>query len=223
MTPALFLDRDGTLVEPRHYPSLPADLILSAGIGPLLRRFQDAGWDLIVITNQSGLARGLFTEAALDAMHGYLRQMLRAWDVELTAIQYCPHHPAGTVASLAITCACRKPQPGMLLAAAAAHGIDLARSWMIGDILDDVEAGNRAGCRTALVDLGTESPPTSAIGQPDLIEPTTARALTQIAMREGLLPAGTLSNESLANGTRSHRDLSPYQPARWQPVLATTT
>lgn len=218
MTPALFLDRDGTLVEPRHYPSLPADLILSEGIGPLLRRFQDAGWDLIVITNQSGLARGLFTEATLDAMHGYLRQMLRQWGVELTAIQYCPHHPAGTVASLAITCACRKPQPGMLLAAATAHGVDLARSWMIGDILDDVEAGNRAGCRTALVDLGTESPPARAIRQPDLIEPTTARALTQIAIREGLLP-----EELRPNGTRAHRDLTSYQPARWQPALATTT
>ncbi|MFT4040781.1 MAG: HAD-IIIA family hydrolase [Thermomicrobiales bacterium] len=208
MTPALFLDRDGTLVEPRHYPALPADLILSEGIGPLLRRFQDAGWALIVITNQSGLARGLFTPDALDAMHVYLRQMLRAWDVELTGIQYCPHHPEGTVDGLAVACACRKPQPGMLLTAAREHGVDLARSWMIGDILDDVEAGNRAGCHTALVDLGTESPPASANRQPDIVEPTTARALEQIAIREGLLP---------------HRDLSPYQPARWQPALATTT
>ena len=104
--------------------------------------FQTSGWELVVVTNQSGIARGYFTEHDLERMHDKLRQMLRVWGVELSAIAYCPHHVDGAVPHLAIPCSCRKPQPGMLLEIAAARDIDLARSWMIGDILDDVEAGN---------------------------------------------------------------------------------
>jgi D-glycero-D-manno-heptose 1,7-bisphosphate phosphatase len=208
MKPALFLDRDGTLVEPRHYPSRPDDLILHAGIGPLLRIFQDAGWELVVITNQSGLARGYFTEDDLEKMHAWLREMLGEWGIELNSIQFCPHHIEGTVPHLAVACACRKPEPGMLLNAARERRLDLARSWMIGDILDDIEAGNRAGCRTALVDLGTESLPESDLRWPDIVARTTAEALEQIAIAEGL-QTGSLP------GTR-------YQPARWSQTAAAT-
>src|ERR1044072_3584370 len=133
MKPALFLDRDGTLVEPRHYPSKPSDLVLHAGIGPPLRAFQDAGWELVVITNQSGIARGYFTEADLEKMHVALRDMLGEWGIELNAIQFCPHHIEGVVPHLAVECDCRKPEPGMLLDPARERGIDLNRSWMIGD------------------------------------------------------------------------------------------
>src|SRR5262245_59069341 len=126
---ALFLDRDGTLVEPRHYPSRPSDLVLSPAIGPLLRLFQNAGWELIVVTNQSGIARGYFTEADLERMHERLREMLGVWGVTVTAIYACPHHVDGVVPHLAIRCDCRKPQPGMLLRAAAEHAIELSRSW----------------------------------------------------------------------------------------------
>jgi D-glycero-D-manno-heptose 1,7-bisphosphate phosphatase len=157
MQRALFLDRDGTLVEPRHYPSRPEDLVLSPDIGPLLRMFQTSGWELVVVTNQSGIARGYFTEHDLECMHDKLREMLRVWGVELSAIAYCPHHVDGAVPHLAIPCTCRKPQPGMLLEIAATRDIDLARSWMIGDILDDIEAGRRAGCRTVLLDNGNET------------------------------------------------------------------
>ncbi|MDF3038034.1 MAG: family hydrolase [Thermomicrobiales bacterium] len=188
MKRALFLDRDGTLVEPRHYPSRPDDLVLSPGIGPLLRLFQQSGWEMIVITNQSGIARGYFSERDLYLMHERLRQMLRVWGVELNAIQYCPHHVDGAIPHLAIACACRKPQPGMLLRAAAERDIDLPRSWMIGDILDDIEAGNRAGCRTVLVDLGTEQTPDRPEQWPRLVARSTADALKQIAFAEDLLP-----------------------------------
>ena len=205
MKRALFLDRDGTLVEPRHYPSHPGDLVLYREIGPLLRIFQNAGWELIVVTNQSGIARGYFTFAALERMHDRLRQMLRPWDVELSAIHACPHHVDGVIPHLAVPCQCRKPNPGMLLAAAARRDIDLTRSWMIGDILDDVEAGNRAGCRTALIDLGTERPPATAERRPTLVAPSTGDALLAIAAAEHL------------------SSLTPpphYQPASW-PALAT--
>jgi D-glycero-D-manno-heptose 1,7-bisphosphate phosphatase len=206
MTRALFLDRDGTLVESRHYPDKPADLVLNAGIGPILRRFQDAGWDLVVVTNQSGLARGYFTEDDLEKMHAWLREMLSAWGVTLDAIQFCPHHLEGVVPHLSVACGCRKPQPGMLLDAARERGIELTRSWMIGDILDDIEAGHRAGCRTALVDLGTESLPESDVRWPDLVACTTAEALEQIAFDEGLLS--------------HHAAQSRYQPARWSQAAA---
>ena len=201
MKRALFLDRDGTLVEPRHYPSAPNDLVLQPGIGPLLRGFQRSGWELIVVTNQSGIARGYFTQEDLERMHDRLRQMLRAWGVELDAIQACPHHVDGVVPHLAVPCQCRKPQPGMLLAAAEDRGIDLSRSWMVGDILDDVEAGNRAGCRTVLVDLGTEPTPERPERWPRLVAPTTADALRKIAVAEDLMPMST--------------SFSIYQPPRW--------
>ena len=208
MKQALFLDRDGTLVEPRHYPSRPSDLILHAGIGPLLRSFQDGGWELVVVTNQSGLARGYFTEDDLEKMHDWLREMLGEWGIVLNAIQFCPHHVEGVIPHFAVACDCRKPAPGMLLSAARERGIDLTRSWMVGDILDDIEAGNRAGCRTALVDLGTESFPESDVRTPDLVARTTAEALEQIAFAEGL-QSGSLPR------TR-------YQPARWTQTAAVT-
>ncbi|HET8523729.1 MAG TPA: HAD family hydrolase, partial [Thermomicrobiales bacterium] len=154
---AIFLDRDGTLVEPRHYPSRPEDLVLVDGVIPELRVLQGAGWRVVVITNQSGIARGFFSERELARMHDGLRQNLRSHGVEIDGIYACPHHPDGVVKEFAIECACRKPQPGLLLRAAEELRLDLSRSWFVGDILDDVEAGTRAGCRTVLVDIGTEA------------------------------------------------------------------
>jgi D-glycero-D-manno-heptose 1,7-bisphosphate phosphatase len=206
MKPALFLDRDGTLVEPRHYPSRPEELVLAQGIGPLLRTFQRSGWELIVVTNQSGIARGYFTEADLERMHDRLREMLRIWGVELNGIYACPHHVDGVIPELAIPCVCRKPQPGMLLRAAEERGIDLSRSWMIGDILDDTEAGNRAGCRTVLVDLGTEQVPDRPERWPRMVARSTREALERIAFAEDLLPMA--SPPTL------------FQPQRWYAVPA---
>ncbi|MDP9350947.1 MAG: HAD family hydrolase [Chloroflexota bacterium] len=176
--PALFLDRDGTLIHPRHYPTRPEELVLYDGLAPELQRLREHGFRLVLITNQSGLARGLFTDADLDRMHAHLLDEMRSLGAPLDAVYHCPHHPEGTVAELAIECSCRKPEPGMLLRAAEDLDLDLASSWFVGDILDDVEAGNRSGCRTVLVDIGTESPPASAA--------STLDALRVIAAVEGL-------------------------------------
>jgi len=189
---ALFLDRDGTLVHPRHYPARPEDLQLYDGIGPKLRLLQRAGFRLVVITNQSGLARGYFDANALQAMHDHLTRELAELDVQIHAIYFCPHHPDGTIAELAIDCDCRKPQPGLLLRAAADLALDLRRSWFIGDILDDVEAGNRAGCQTILVDLGSESPPSTSLRRPLAVARDTHHALAIIAAAEGVAPAADL-------------------------------
>ena len=177
---AVFLDRDGTLVYPGHYPSRPEDLRLYEGIEQPLRLLQEAGFLLIVITNQSGVARGYFSEATLLRMHDHLTSELAELGVRLDGIYYCPHHPQGSIAELSIVCECRKPQPGMVLRAAQDLNIDLHSSWFVGDILNDIEAGHRAGCRSILVDLGTEALPTSALRKPDFVARNTLHALQMI-------------------------------------------
>lgn len=182
---AVFLDRDGTLVYPSHYPSRPEQLRLYEDIGPELCRLQRMGYRLVVITNQSGIARGYFDEATLQSMHTYLTDELAKMGVHLDGIYYCPHHPSGVIEPFAVSCTCRKPQPGMLLRAANELNIDLRHSWFVGDILDDVEAGNRAGCRTILVDLGTETTPTSSLRCPTYIAGSTRQALQLIRSCDG--------------------------------------
>ena len=175
---ALFLDRDGTLVHASHYPSRPEQLRLYNDIGPALQQLQQQhGFRLIVITNQAGIARGYFTEADLQRMHDYLKGELAALDVRVDGIYHCPHHPDGVVEGLSVRCECRKPQPGMLFRAALELDLDLEHSWFVGDILDDVEAGNRANCRTVLVDLGTESLPQHPLRVPTFVASNTLHAL----------------------------------------------
>jgi D-glycero-D-manno-heptose 1,7-bisphosphate phosphatase len=189
---AVFIDRDGTLVHARHYPSRPEDLVLYDGIGDRLRDIQQAGYLLVMITNQSGIARGYFTEADLARMHDHLRDELSMHGVSIDAIYFCPHHIDGSIPALAINCDCRKPQPGMLLQAAADLSIDLRRSWFLGDILDDVEAGNRAGCRTILVDIGSEPPPHNPLRTPDYIASEATHAVSIVAAVEGIGPPADL-------------------------------
>jgi D-glycero-D-manno-heptose 1,7-bisphosphate phosphatase len=186
--PAIFLDRDGTLVEPRHYPSRPEELILYPAIVPQLQLLRREGFRLVVITNQSGIARGYFSESDLDRMHAYLRVSLQRRGVDLDGFFYCPHHPEGVIPELAIDCDCRKPEPGLLLAAAAELQVDLTRSWFIGDILNDVEAGNRAGCRTILVDLGTEPAPEAPKRTPYYVARSTEHALRIVRAVERIGP-----------------------------------
>ena len=154
---AVFLDKDGTLIDDVPYNVDPDRIRLADGAAAGLRRLAGAGYALILVSNQSGVARGLFGEAALGAVWSRLAELLEPSGVALEAVRYCPHHPDGSVAPYAARCDCRKPAPGMLLGAAAERGIDLRRSWMVGDILDDVEAGRRAGCRTVLIDCGNET------------------------------------------------------------------
>jgi histidinol-phosphate phosphatase family protein len=154
---AIFLDKDGTLVEDVPYNVDPARVRLAPGAVEGLSVLHAAGYRLIVISNQSGVARGLFPESALEGVELRLRQLLDAAGVPLDGFYYCPHHPEGTLRDYAVSCACRKPEPGLILRAARERAIEPARSWFVGDILDDVEAGRRAGCRTVLIDNGNET------------------------------------------------------------------
>jgi D-glycero-D-manno-heptose 1,7-bisphosphate phosphatase len=154
MLPAIFLDKDGTLIEDVPYNVDPAQMRLCAGVAQGVRRLHEAGFALVVVTNQSGVARGYFAETAIAPMADQLRRLL---GVPVAGFYYCPHHPSGTVADYAVRCTCRKPAPGLMERAAAELGLDRGRSWLVGDILNDVEAGRRAGCRTILIDNGNET------------------------------------------------------------------
>ena len=169
---AVFLDRDGVLIEDTGYPDDPATIRLLPGVGPALGTLRDAGWRLVVVSNQSGIARGKFTLERLREIHDRLRELLVAQGVFLDALYFCPHHPQGSSTPFAVPCDHRKPEPGMLRSAAVALGLDLPACWMIGDKESDVEAGHAAGCRSVLI--GAD--PTSAeLTAPDL--PTAAAAL----------------------------------------------
>lgn len=154
---AIFLDKDGTLIRDVPHNVDPDLVELSGKAGEGLHLLQQRGYHLIVISNQPGVAKGLFTEAELEPVEIRIAELLSREQVVLDGFYYCPHHPDGSVPGYAAECDCRKPMPGMLLRAARENGIELARSWMIGDILNDIEAGKRAGCRTVLIDNGNET------------------------------------------------------------------
>jgi histidinol-phosphate phosphatase family protein len=155
--PVVFLDKDGTLVEDVPYNADPARVALAPGAADGLSALAAAGFRLAVVSNQSGVARGYFPESALAGVEARLRELLGDIGVSLAGFFYCPHHPKGIVAEYAVACDCRKPAPGLILAAARRLGADPRDCWMVGDILDDVEAGRRAGCRTVLLDTGNET------------------------------------------------------------------
>jgi D-glycero-D-manno-heptose 1,7-bisphosphate phosphatase len=154
---SVFLDQDGTLVEDLPYNVDPDRMRLVDGALPALRRLSDAGFALVVVSNQSGVARGLFPESALDGVAARLQELVAPAGVRFDGVYFCPHHREGSVERYAVDCVCRKPRPGLLWRAAAELGLDLRRSWFVGDILNDVEAGVRAGCRTVLLDVGNET------------------------------------------------------------------
>jgi D-glycero-D-manno-heptose 1,7-bisphosphate phosphatase len=154
---AIFLDKDGTLIDDIPYNVEPRRMTLCSGAGPALRLLAGLDYRLFVVSNQDGIADGRFGEDAMLAVADRLADLLFREQVTLEAFYYCPHHPRAALQRYACACSCRKPQPGMLLRAAREHGIDLPASWMIGDILHDVEAGNRAGCRSLLIDNGNET------------------------------------------------------------------
>ncbi len=174
----VFLDKDGTLLDDVPFNVDPALMRFAPGADTALRQLAALRLPLIVVSNQPGVALGRFDESALGAVASRLERMFADCGAVLTAFCYCPHAPLMRDAPQApddtdqpprTACLCRKPAPGLLLRAADAHAIDLGRSWMVGDILDDIEAGNRAGCRTILIDNGNETEWChSALRRPDL-------------------------------------------------------
>ncbi len=148
---AVFLDRDNTLIEDPGYISQPSQVKLLPGTAAALAQLRKMGFRLVVVSNQSGIARGILTEEALAQIHHTLEKLLADEGVYLDAIFYCPFHPDGVISKYRTESNLRKPSPGMLLEAAQKLDIDLSTSWMVGDSYRDVEAGKRAGCKTILI------------------------------------------------------------------------
>ncbi|MDA0711354.1 MAG: D-glycero-beta-D-manno-heptose 1,7-bisphosphate 7-phosphatase [bacterium] len=149
--PAVFLDRDGTINVNVHHLHRVEDLQLIPGSVEAIAILNAAGYAVVVITNQSAIARGLLTEDGLSEIHRELKRLLSRQHAVIDAIYHCAHHPDY---GERIACDCRKPSPNMLLTAAKDNGLDLSCSFMVGDNLSDLESGWRAGCRSALVRTG---------------------------------------------------------------------
>lgn len=147
--PAVFLDRDGVLTKEKSYVCTTEGLEVFPYAYDCIQKMKDRGFYTIVVTNQSGVARGLFTEEDLCRMNRYLRQK-----TGVDAIYYCPHHPKGEISEYRKECHCRKPDTGMIEQACRDYQIDISRSFMVGDRAGDIIAGQRAGLRTILLESG---------------------------------------------------------------------
>jgi histidinol-phosphate phosphatase family protein len=154
--PAVFVDRDGTVAVDVHYCRRPEDFRLLGGAGEAIALLNGAGLPVVVVTNQSGIARGFLSWPTLEAIHQKMRAELVKFGAVVDAVYACPHHPDDG-------CDCRKPRPGLLRRAAAELGLDLGRSYMIGDREMDVLVGRACGCATLIVDTGPEPPSDAAI------------------------------------------------------------
>jgi D-glycero-D-manno-heptose 1,7-bisphosphate phosphatase len=154
MRRAVFLDRDGTIIEDDGYISDLGRIHLFPWSPEAINRLRAAGFLIIVVTNQAGVARGYFEERFLVEAHRHLDALLASQGARIDAYYYCPHHPDGVVAAYTRTCDCRKPAPGMIERAAADRDIDVAASFVVGDKWLDIELAQRAGAAGVLVRTG---------------------------------------------------------------------
>lgn len=175
MSKAVFLDRDGVLIEDIHLLTRPEQVVIPSGVPGALKALGEAGFKLIVVSNQPVVARGLASEQDVHAVNAHLESLLKSAGVPpLDGIYICPHHPNATLPAYRVDCDCRKPGAGLFLRAAKELNLDLRASFAVGDRITDIIAGARAGCRTVLVQTGmhrekpieTSEPLNTAI-QPD--------------------------------------------------------
>ncbi|MBI3408041.1 MAG: HAD family hydrolase [Planctomycetes bacterium] len=192
---AVFLDRDGTLIEEKNYLSRPDQVRLLPGSAEAVRQLRHAGWACVVISNQSGIGRGLFTEADLASVHADMSRQLAEAGTSLDGIYHCPVAP-GTSDRTVVEHSDRKPGPGMLLRAARELDLILAQSWMVGDNVVDVLAGRNAGCRgTILVRSGHDiADALPHLGEYDLVAEDLAEAARWILSDTAAKPAGESSS-----------------------------
>ena len=185
---AIFLDRDGTINEEVGYLDSPDKLVIFPSTFEAVRLINQSGLKAIVVTNQAGVARGLFGEDLVEKIHAALQEALRQKGALIDAFYYCPHHPTEGSPPYRQSCDCRKPAPGLFLQAARDLNLDLSESWMIGDRFNDIEAAHRAGAKGILVKTGYgaaalsgEGPDTETpAGRPDLIADNVLEAVRLI-------------------------------------------
>ena len=151
---AVFIDRDGVIIEDRDYVYRSEDIAFIPGALEALKTLSRTSYKIIIITNQSGIGRGYFTEPDYHAFTETLLEKLSACGARVDGVYFCPHHPAQGIGGYKTSCACRKPKTGMITRASHEHGIRLKGSWLIGDKTSDIKAGVDAGCKTILVKTG---------------------------------------------------------------------
>lgn len=154
MEKVIFLDRDGTINEEVNYLHRPEDLVILPGVPEAIRRLREAGFRIVVVTNQAGIARGYYTVEEMNELHGFLNRQLKKDGAWIDRFYYCPHHPVYGIGIYKRPCRCRKPQPGMFEMAEQEFEIDKTRSYMIGDKKIDIEAGHNFGIAGILVGTG---------------------------------------------------------------------
>lgn len=154
MERVIFLDRDGTLNEEVNYLHRKEDLVLLPGVALALAKLKRAGYRLVVVTNQAGVARGYYGEDEVVRLHEYMNELLAPQGAQIDHFFYCPHHPEHGIGAYKKICHCRKPETGMFEMAEQYYEIDKEHSWMIGDKKIDVEAGHNYGVHTILVGTG---------------------------------------------------------------------
>jgi len=157
MKKVVFIDKDGTLIRDVPYNVNTSMVAFEDQAIPALQMLQAFGYQLIIVSNQPGIAFSYFSTEEVQQVYQYIAAQLLLQGIQLSGFYYCPHHQHGNCRPYVKACYCRKPMPGLLLKAAMELDIDLEHSWMIGDILDDSEAGNRAGCTTILLNNGNET------------------------------------------------------------------
>lgn len=158
--PAIFLDRDGVLIEDVDLLTNPGDIRILWDVPQALNRLREAGFQLIVVSNQTVVARGLATEQDVHSINARIDLLLeQAGAPHLDGFYFCPHHPKATLPAYRVVCECRKPRPGLLLRAARDYCLNLGASFLVGDRITDIIAGARAGCRTVLVHTGKHQAP----------------------------------------------------------------
>lgn len=194
LQPAVFLDRDGTINEQMGYINHLSRFHLLPGVGEAIRRLNEYGLPVVVATNQSGLARGYFPEALLTAVHEEMRRLLALDGARIDGLYVCPHHPEAKEERFRLACTCRKPKTGLLEQAAAEMGLDLRRSYVVGDRWSDLRCGAAVGATTILVLTGYGRGDACYIGpgqavQPDCVADDLLAAVEWILSRQATLPS----------------------------------
>jgi D-glycero-D-manno-heptose 1,7-bisphosphate phosphatase len=184
MKRAAFLDRDGVINLDRDYVHRQEDFVFVPGVLEAARKLHELGFALVVITNQSGIGRGLYTEAQFLQLTEWMREQFKAAGAPLAGVYYCPHHPTEALDPYRIVCDCRKPAPGLFLRAARELGIDLSASVMFGDRASDLDAARGAGV-PLLVLLGTDA--AHAPAQADVQSASAAHAGLRDAVEDPVL------------------------------------
>lgn len=169
MSSAVFVDRDGVIIEDGDYVHRVEDLKFIPGAVEGLKNLNAAGFQIIIVTNQAGIARGFYTEDEYHAFSNQLLAILERNGVKINAVYFCPHHLTEGVGKYRVDCSCRKPRTGMLQRAASEHPIEASSSWLIGDKTSDIQAGKEFGLKTILVRTGYGGKDAQSMSEPDYV------------------------------------------------------